>query len=160
MTSSTPDLNAKKWTVFSLVAVGVFMCTLDSSIVNIALPRIVQDFTTQVSTIQWVVMIYLLTVSALLLFFGRLSDIKTRRWVYCRGMLVFSMGSLLCGTALSPAWLIFARCFQGIGAAMIMACSQALVVDVFPVNERGRALGIVGTVVGLRFDHRPGNRGG
>lgn len=136
-----------KWLVFSLVAVGVFMSTLDSSIVNIALPVIMDDFQVSLSVIEWVPMIYLLTVSSLLLTFGRLSDIEGKRLVYCLGFIVFSLGSLLCGLAASAAWLIAARSFQGAGAAMLMACSPALVVDAFPVKERGRALGMVGTVV-------------
>jgi EmrB/QacA subfamily drug resistance transporter len=137
----------KRWRVFGLVAIGVFMSTLDSSIVNVALPSIMADFETALTVIEWVPMIYLLTVSSLLLTFGRLSDIHGRRRVYCTGFCVFSLGSLLCGTAGSAAWLIGARAFQGAGAAMLMACSPALVVDAFPLKERGRALGMVGTVV-------------
>jgi EmrB/QacA subfamily drug resistance transporter len=144
MMRSTAD---NKWLVFSLVAVGVFMSTLDGSIVNIALPAIMEDLKVSLSTIEWVPIIYLLTVSSLLLAFGRLSDIKGRRYVYCGGFFIFSLGSLLCGLARNAAWLIAARSFQGIGAAMIMACSPALVVDVFPPSQRGKGLGMVGTVV-------------
>jgi len=136
-----------KWLVFSLVATGVFMSTLDSSIVNIALPVIMADFQVPLAVIEWVPMIYLLTVSSLLLTFGRLSDIYGRRPVYCLGFSVFALGSLLCGASGSAAMLIAARSFQGAGAAMLMACSPALVVDAFPAAERGRALGMVGTVV-------------
>jgi EmrB/QacA subfamily drug resistance transporter len=136
-----------KWQVFALVAAGVFMSTLDSSIVNIALPVIMADFKVALSVIEWVPMIYLLTVSSLLLTCGRLSDIRGRRLVYCGGFLIFSVGSLLCGIAGNAAWLIAFRSLQGLGAAMLMACSPALVVDVFPVAERGRALGMVGMVV-------------
>ena len=136
-----------KWLVFSLVAVGVFMSTLDSSIVNIALPVIMTDFQVPLTMIEWVPMIYLLTVSSLLLTCGRLSDIRGRRLVYCAGFVVFSAGSLLCAVAASALWLIASRTVQGVGAAMLMACSPALVVDVFPVAERGRALGTVGMVV-------------
>ncbi len=105
------------------------------------------DFGTDLATIEWVVMTYLLTVSSLLLSFGRLSDIKGRRWVYRRGLIVFSVGSLFCGMAQNAAWLISARCFQGVGAAMIMACTPALLVETFPVSKRGRVLGMMGTVV-------------
>ena len=142
-----PDANPNKWLVFTLVGIGVFMSTLDASIVNIALPAIMQDFQVTLATVGWVLMAYLLTVSSLLLAFGRLSDIKGRRWVYCRGFFIFSVGSLFCGVARSAAWLIAARSFQGIGAAMLMACSPALVVDIFPSSERGKTLGMVGTVV-------------
>ncbi len=140
-------ITKKKWVIFSLVAIAVFMSTLDSSIVNIALPVIMKDLKVPLTTIEWIPMIYLLTVSSLLLSFGRLSDIKGRRWVYCRGFFIFSIASLLCGVSPDAKWLIAARSLQGIGAAMLMACSPALVVDTFPVSERGKALGMVGTVV-------------
>jgi EmrB/QacA subfamily drug resistance transporter len=136
-----------KWLVLSLVAVGIFMSTLDGSIVNVALPTIMAELGVPLTTVKWVVVIYLLTVSSLLLFFGRLSDIRGRRWVYSRGLTVFSLGSLLCGLSPNAAWLIMWRALQGLGAAMIMACTPALVVDVFPLQERGRALGLVGMVV-------------
>jgi len=141
------DVSANKWIVFSLVAIAVFMSTLDSSIVNIALPAIMKDLKVPLTTIEWIPMIYLLTVSSLLLAFGRLSDIKGRRWIYCRGFFLFSIASLLCGVAPDAKWLIAARALQGIAAAMLMACSPALVVDAFPASERGRALGMVGTAV-------------
>jgi EmrB/QacA subfamily drug resistance transporter len=140
-----PGLN--KWLVFMLVAGGIFMSTLDSSIVNVALPTIMADFSVTLSTVEWVPMIYLLTISSLLLSFGRLSDIRGRRWVYTWGLVIFSTGSLCCALARNAAWLISARAFQGIGAAMIMACTPALVVDTFPASERGKGLGMVGTVV-------------
>jgi len=136
-----------KWIVFSLVAAGVFMSTLDSSIVNIALPAIMDDFQVTLVVIEWVPMIYLLTVSSLLLTFGRLSDIRGRRLVYCGGFFIFATGSMLCGLAGGAPTLIAARTLQGVGAAMLMACSPALVVDAFPLSERGRALGMVGMVV-------------
>jgi EmrB/QacA subfamily drug resistance transporter len=136
-----------KWLVFVIVAAGVFMSTLDSSIVNIALPAIMADFRVPLTVIEWVPMIYLLTISSLLLTFGRISDIRGRRQVYCSGFVVFSIGSLLCAIAAGAPLLIASRALQGIGAAMLMACSPALVVDVFPAAERGRALGLVGMVV-------------
>lgn len=140
-------VNDKKWVIFSLVAIAIFMSTLDSSIVNIALPAIMEHLGAPFETIQWVVVVYLLTISSTLLAFGRLSDIKGRRWVYCSGFFLFTLGSLLCGSAGFAEMLIASRAFQAIGAAMLMACSPALVVDAFPQKERGKALGLVGTVV-------------
>jgi EmrB/QacA subfamily drug resistance transporter len=137
----------KTWLIFLMVAIGIFMATLDGSIVNIALPAIMADFGVELATIQWVVMIYLLTVTSLLLSFGRLSDIRGRRIVYSTGLLFFSFGSLFCGMAPSAYWLIGSRFFQGLGAAMTMACTPALIVDTFPESERGRAIGMMGSVV-------------
>ena len=115
----------QNWLVFLMVAIGIFMATLDGSIVNIALPSIMADFQVELATIQWVVMIYLLTVTSLLLSFGRLSDIKGRRIVYSTGLFLFSLGSLFCGMASSANLLIASRFFQGLGAAMTMACTPA-----------------------------------
>ena len=137
----------QNWLIFLMVAIGIFMATLDGSIVNIALPSIMADFEVPLATIQWVTMIYLLTVTSLLLSFGRLSDIRGRRIVYSLGLCLFSIGSLFCGLAPSAHWLIGARFFQGLGAAMTMACTPALLVDTFPEKERGRAIGMMGSVV-------------
>ena len=136
-----------RWQVFVLVAVGIFMATLDGSIVNIAVPTIMRELNVSVAAVQWVVMIYLLTVTSLLLGFGRLSDIHGRRRVYSLGLFIFAAGSLCCGLAANIPWLIASRLFQGLGAAMIMACTPALIVDAFPPEERGRALGFIGSVV-------------
>jgi EmrB/QacA subfamily drug resistance transporter len=142
-----PKTGRARWLVFFLVATGIFMSTLDSSIVNIALPTIMKSFDTELSVVQWVVTIYLLTISCLLLAFGRLSDILGRRLVYCAGLGIFTASSLACGFSPSEHFLIAFRACQGLGAAMIMACSPALLVDVFPERERGQMLGMVGTVV-------------
>lgn len=136
-----------KWIVFILVAVGVFMSTLDGSIVNIAIPTIMKDLNTSMAVVEWVIAIYLLTVSSLLLSFGRLSDIKGRRIIYATGLIIFSTGSLFCGLSLTAQTLIIARSIQGFGAAMIMACTPALIVDTFPDKERGKALGMIGATV-------------
>ncbi|MBW1989138.1 MAG: MFS transporter [Deltaproteobacteria bacterium] len=143
----SPARPANKWLVFALVAVGIFMSTLDGSIVNVALPSILADFGAPLSTAQWVVLIYLLTVSSLLLSFGRLSDIRGRKRVYVRGLCCFSLGSAACALSPSAGLLIAARAFQGVGAAMLMACTPALLADNFPAAQRGRALGMMGTVV-------------
>jgi EmrB/QacA subfamily drug resistance transporter len=137
----------KNWLIFLMVAIGIFMATLDGSIVNIALPAIMADFKVPLATTQWVVMIYLLTVTSLLLSFGRLSDIRGRRIVYSTGLCLFSIGSFFCGMAPSANWLIGARFFQGLGAAMTMACTPALLVDTFPETDRGKAIGMMGSVV-------------
>jgi len=137
----------QNWLIFLMVAIGIFMATLDGSIVNIALPSIMADFGVPLATVQWVVMIYLLTVTSLLLSFGRLSDIQGRRIIYSSGLFLFSIGSLFCGMAPSAHLLIVSRFFQGLGAAMTMACTPALIVDTFPEAKRGRALGLMGSVV-------------
>jgi EmrB/QacA subfamily drug resistance transporter len=136
-----------KWKIFFLVATSIFMSTLDSSIVNVTLPYMMKDLQTDIQTIQWVVLIYLMTISALLLTFGRFSDIKGRKPVYVLGFTMFAAGSWLCGLAPTPYFLIISRALQGGGASMLMACSSALIVDVFPSRERGKALGMMGAIV-------------
>ena len=137
----------KKWQIFFLVATSIFMSTLDSSIVNVALPYMMKELQTDLQTIQWVVLLYLVTVSSLLLSFGRLSDIKGRKSVYVSGFAIFALGSFLCAMAGTPSFLIVSRAVQGLGASMLMACSPALIVDAFPLQERGKALGMIGAVV-------------
>jgi EmrB/QacA subfamily drug resistance transporter len=138
---------SNKWIVFLLVATAIFMSTLDSSIVNVALPYIMKDLHTRVNIIQWVVLAYLVTISSLLLTFGRLSDTQGRRIIYVLGFLIFTISSFLCSIAQTPLFLIVSRSFQGLGSAMLMACSPAIITDIFPPKERGRALGMVGAVV-------------
>ena len=147
--------NAYKWQVFSLVAVSIFMSTLDSSIVNVALPYMMQDLGETMGQIQWVVVIYLLTVSSLLLVFGRLSDILGRALVYKAGFTLFTLGSLCCALSPGAVWLVGSRAVQGAGAAMLMACSPALIVDVFEPEQRGRGLGLVGACVALGLTFGP-----
>lgn len=144
-----------KWTVFALVATGTFMSTLDSSIVNVALPTLMGKLNTTLLTIEWVVLIYLIAFTSLILSFGRLSDIVGRRRVLVTGHLLFTGSSLLCALSPDVGTLIIARALQGSGAAMIMSCSQALIVDAFPENERGRALGTIGTVVAAGLTSGP-----
>ncbi len=136
-----------KWLVFACVATGVFMSTLDGSIVNIALPTMMKDLSADFSVISWVVMIYLMTVTSFLLCFGRLSDIFGRRKVYATGLVVFALGSLCCALSKTAGLLILSRSVQGLGAAMIMACSAALIADTFDASERGKAMGAIGTIV-------------
>lgn len=128
---------------------GVLMFTLDTSIVNIALPTLVQTFQTRFSTIQWVVLSYLLVINALVLGAARLGDIIGKKRLYLGGLLLFTLSSLLCGLSPTVEWLIAFRALQGMGAVMISALGAALVTEVFPVSERGRALGIISAVVSL-----------
>ena len=136
-----------KWWAFSAVSTGVFMSTLDISIVNISLPRIMGDLNASLSAIQWVVLAYLLTISSLLLAFGRLADLTGRKRVYVAGFAVFTIGNLLAGFSHSVAELILARALTGVGGAMLQANGAAITAAVFPPEERGKALGLNGTIV-------------
>lgn len=136
-----------KWLIFVNVALGTFMATLDSSIVNVALPTLATTFGAGVGPLQWVVTTYLLTISSTLPAFGRLGDIIGRRVVYIVGFVLFVAGSALCGLAGSLGQLVGFRVIQALGASMLMANNMAIVVSTFPVAERGKALGLMGSVV-------------
>ncbi|MBW4661307.1 MAG: DHA2 family efflux MFS transporter permease subunit [Drouetiella hepatica Uher 2000/2452] len=131
------------------VGLGVLMFTLDTSIVNIALPTLVQVLQTDFATIQWVVLSYLLVLTAVVLGAARLGDIMGKKRLYMGGLALFTLSSLLCGLSPSVGWLIAFRTLQGMGAVMISALGAAIVTEVFPSSERGRALGIIGATVSL-----------
>lgn len=131
------------------------MYTLDTSIVNVALPTLVQTFQTTFTMIQWVVLSYLLVITALVLGAARLGDMIGKRQLYLGGLIVFTIGSLLCGLSPGVGWLIGFRALQGVGAVMIAALGAAIVAEVFPDSERGRALGIVGAAVSLGIASGP-----
>lgn len=138
-----------RWLILAVVLIGPFMSTLDSSIVNVALPTIAKQLDVGMSAIQWVVTSYLIVISSMILTFGRIADLKGKKLVYQYGFLIFSIGSFFCGISKSISTLIISRIIQAVGASMTMSCSQAIITSVFPENERGRALGLSGTTVAL-----------
>ena len=135
------------WWGFSAVSVGVFMATLDGSIVNVALPSIREAFGAPITQVELVVSAYLLVTSAGLLAAGRLGDVLGRRRVYVGGLLLFTLGSGLCGFAWSLPVLVGARAVQALGATAMMSMGAAIVTSIFPSDRRGRALGAVSSVV-------------
>ncbi len=150
MTSSSPTIDySRKWHVLSAVGMGVFLATIDGSIVNISLPTLVGAFQTDFALVQWVVLSYLLTVTTLMLGVGRLADIYGKKPIYTTGFIVFTVGSVLCGLSPTIYTLIGFRVLQAVGAAMVMALGMAIVTEAFPPSERGRALGISGTIVSV-----------
>ena len=147
---TTPVIDySRKWLVLSAVAMGIFLATIDGSIVNVALPTLSAALGADFATVQWVVLSYLLTITTLLAVVGRLADMYGRKRLYNSGFVVFTVGSLLCGLSPSVGWLIGFRVLQGIGAALILALGLALVTEAFPPQERGRALGIAGSIVSI-----------
>lgn len=144
--SSSPS----KWAVLAILAIGIFMATLDSSIVNISLPSIAEYFHVPLSgAIEWVVIAYLVVIAGMLLTIGRLADIMGRRSLWIAGLVLFTFGSALCGAAPNLGILIGARAFQGLGGALIMSVSPAMLTRAFPPEERGRALGMNAIFVAL-----------
>lgn len=141
---------ANKWAVLAIVGIGVFMATIDSSIVNISLPTIAKEFHVGLSgAVEWVIISYLVVTAGLLLTAGRLSDMIGRKAVWIIGLIVFTGGSALCGLAPSLGLLIAFRALQGIGGSLIFASSPAMLTTAFPPQERGRALGLNAVIVSL-----------
>ncbi|MGD9200161.1 MAG: MFS transporter [Chitinispirillia bacterium] len=139
----------KKWVVLQAVMIGSFITPLDSSIVNTILPFFVSLFQTDISIVQWIPTVYLLTISSLILLFGRLGDIRGHKAVFLTGLAGFTCASLLCGIALNIWMLIIFRSFQGIFGAMLMSVGPAIITEAFPPHERGKALGISATSIAV-----------
>ena len=137
----------QKWWVLASVACGTFMATLDSSIVNIALPTLTKELNADLYRVKWVIIVYLLFITCLLLPFGRLSDQVGRKRIFQFGFLIFIGGSFLCGWAPTLSALVLFRALQAVGASMLMANGPAIVTSTFSHRERGAALGILAMVV-------------
>src|SRR5262245_5066491 len=118
-------MNRKWWTLIA-VCTGVFMLLLDITIVNVALPDIQRAFSASLSDLQWVIDAYALTLAAFLLTAGSTADRIGRRSVFAVGIVIFTLGSALCGAATGVAFLSAARALQGVGGAIMFATSLAL----------------------------------
>lgn len=145
--SESNDKN--RWRVLFITVLFTFMAVLDGSIVNVALPTMSNRLAVSMASIEWVITSYLIAIIALLLIFGRLADIIGKTRIFKMGIVVFTIGSFLCGISNSLIILVISRIVQAIGAAGTMATSHGIITNVFPQNERGKALGINGTAVAL-----------
>src|SRR5919112_2337109 len=133
----------RRWAVLVVVCFGQFMIVLDTTIVNVALPAIQSDLGFSASSLTWVVNAYLIAFGAFLLPAGRLSDLLGSRRVFLTGLTVFTLASVACGFATSPAELIAFRFVQGFGGALTAAVVLAILVSEFPgLDDRRRAMGI------------------
>lgn len=136
--------------VIALVLTGLFMTTLDASIVNIGLPTMARAFDLPLSgTVEWVVIGYLVVAASLLLTVGRLSDMVGHAPVWMTGLGIFTLASVICGAAPSIELLIGARLLQGVGAALVLATGTAMLTDTVPPGKRGRTLGLGALAIAL-----------
>lgn len=124
----------------------MLISSMGSSIANVGLPTLAAAFSASFAQMQWVVLAYLLAVTASVLAMGWLGDLFGRQRLLGYGVLLFSVASLGCGLATGIGWLIAARIVQGLGGAMMMASTLALAVQVLPADRTGRAMGLLGTV--------------
>ena len=131
-----------KWIVLSVTTIGALMAAIDSTIVILGLPDMMVKLHADLIEMIWVIMGYILVSTVFLLTFGRVADMFGRVRMYNLGFVIFTIGSALCGFSANATELIIFRLVQGSGAAMMVVNSVALITEVFPPNERGKALGI------------------
>lgn len=141
--------SARQWSVLVAVGLCLFLGSLDGSIVNVALPTLMQDFGADFPTVQWVVLSYLLGLTVLMVSMGRLADLSGKKRVFSVGIVLFLLGSALCGLAPGIHWLIGFRFLQSIGAAMMLALGTAILTEVWPAYKRGQAIGMAAGFISL-----------
>lgn len=133
--------------ILVIVLMGVAMGVLDGIMVSIALPTITTYFNAGVTQSQWIVTAYLVTETSLLLIFGRIADYTGKTRLFLAGFIIFTASSLACGLAASLPELILYRILQAAGAAMVFSISSAILFEVFPKHEQGRAMGYIGATI-------------
>lgn len=138
-----------KWTMFIITAIGNFIAMLDSSTVTLALYPMSVDLKVSLSQIQWVMVAYMLILTVLLPFFGKLGDIFSKNKLYSTGFLIFALGAFLSSIATSFNTLILYRCIEALGASIMLSNAQALIATIFKGQRRGKALGLNGCFVAI-----------
>ena len=144
-----------RWRAFLPLAIVSIASTLNSSVINVSLPVISQELRAGIGVVEWVILAFLLAITSLLMISGRLGDLLGRRQVYQGGILLFTTASALCGFSNSITMLIVFRVLQGIGAALTVSVGPAIIGEIFPPNQRGKALGILGTTVSVGLSVGP-----
>lgn len=137
-----------RWIALGLVCLGVFLGTIDTSIVNIALPTLAEEFDVSTDDVLWVTLIFIVVSTGLSLIMGRLGDLYGRKHLYTIGFALFTAAAGLSAIAGSLPELLGARVIQAIGSSMVLANGAAIVTATFPASERGRGLGIQVATVG------------
>lgn len=152
---ASPGSGQKKSYVLFLVSVSlaIFMASLDGTIVNIALPTISESFDISTTTVSWVATAYLIAMAGCVIIFGKISDLIGFKRIFVTGFAIFTLGSFMCG--LLPDMfgsfdlLIVSRVFQALGGAMMTAIAPAMVTEYIPLDQKGKAMGIVITIAAL-----------
>ena len=145
----------ERWFVLAGVGLGALMSTIDASIVNISLPTLEEYFSTNFATVEWVILGYALIMTALTLGAARLGDILDKKKLYLYGLALFTVGSLLCALSPSIYWLVAFRIIQGLGAALTSALGFAIITQVFPAQDRGKAFGFMGSILAVGIASGP-----
>jgi EmrB/QacA subfamily drug resistance transporter len=145
ITKPAEPTSSVRWALASL-SLSMLMPSLDTSIANAGLPTLAQAFTASFQSVQWIVLAYLLAITTLIVSVGRIGDIIGQRRLLLVGIGLFTIASLLCGVAPTLWLLIAARAVQGLGAAIMMALTVALVGETVPKEKIGSAMGLLGTM--------------
>lgn len=135
--------------VLTIAGAGMFLSTLDSGVINVALPFLQENFHTTVNTISWTISGYFLVLSATLVLFGKLGDRFGRVRIFSAGLLLFALGSLLCGFAFSAHQLIAWRALQALGAAAMQGTAAGIITTLIDPQYKNRALGMLGLIIGI-----------
>ncbi|MDQ2744306.1 MAG: DHA2 family efflux MFS transporter permease subunit [Chloroflexota bacterium] len=144
-----PRFVASPWIVLIVVALGFFMILLDTTIVNVAIPSMIDGLHASLDQILWVLNAYILVYAVLLITAGRLGDMWGPKKLFMAGLVIFIASSAACGLAQSPDQLILFRIIQGIGGAILTPQSLSIITSIFPPEKRGAAFGVWGGVAGL-----------
>src|SRR3954468_1089216 len=139
------EADPKRWIALVILASALFIIVLDSTILNVAVPTIIREFHTQVSSLQWVISGYSLIFASLLISFGRLADIFGRRRLFFIGATLFAVGSLVASLSQSVVQLFLGEALlEGIGAAMMLPATLSIISATFRGRERGSAFAVWG----------------
>ncbi|RFU38249.1 DHA2 family efflux MFS transporter permease subunit [Actinomadura logoneensis] len=137
------------WAVLLTLSLGFFMTLLDLTIVNVAIPSMIDKLHASLDEVLWVTNAYILVLAVLLITAGRLGDLWGKKNLFIAGVVLFTLASLACGIAQDPTQLIAARAVQGLGAALLMPQTMSIIIATFPPEKRGAALGVWGAVAGV-----------
>jgi EmrB/QacA subfamily drug resistance transporter len=137
------------WIVLIVMSLGFFMTLLDLTIVNIAIPDMITRLHASLDGVLWVINAYALVLAVLLITAGRLGDLLGQRRMFIVGVILFTLASAACGLSPSVGWLVAFRAIQGVGAALLLPQTLAILTTVFPPERRGAAFGVWGAVAGV-----------
>jgi EmrB/QacA subfamily drug resistance transporter len=139
--------NERRWWVLWTVMLGTLVALLDATIVNVSIPAIIGDFHESIARVQWVISAYMIAFALLMPLTGWLLDQIGTRQLYLASLVIFTLGSLLCGVAWNLESLVAFRVLQALGGGAMTPIAMSIIADAFPANEKGRALGIWGAGV-------------
>ncbi|PTJ16340.1 MFS transporter [Staphylococcus succinus] len=143
------SITSMEYIIIITAGIGMFLSSLDTGIINVALPTLTQTFDVSVSTITWSISLYTLALISFVVTFGKLSDKYGRISIYMLGLIIFSLSSILCGLSLNAPMLIAFRVLQGIGASMLQGTSAAIITTMIPQKKHTQALGVFAVFISL-----------